>query len=71
MHKMQCKIFTCDHRKIIFPFVTVVTRENKFSMLTREIQNKSSINKNKYPLFLCSKFNIFFVNLRNNGHLLP
>ena len=71
MHKKPCKIFTCEHRKIIFPLLTVATRENKFSLLTREIKNNSSMNNNKYPLFLCSNlFNIFYVNLRNNGRFL-
>ena len=32
--------FTCDHRKIICPLVAVATRENKFSMVTREIKKK-------------------------------
>ena len=30
--------FTCDHRKIIFPLMDIATRENKISMLTREIK---------------------------------
>ena len=28
--------FCCDHRKIIFPLVAVVSRENAFSMLSYE-----------------------------------
>ena len=32
--------FTCDHNEVIFPPLTVATRENKFSVLTHKIKKK-------------------------------
>ena len=42
----------------------VATRENKFSMLTREIKETSYIDRNKYPLypiFLYGSSSIFII----------
>ena len=41
----------CCYRKVIFQLAAVASRENKFSMLTREIKKTTYIERNKYSLY--------------------